>query len=106
VRKGDILLIPFPFTDFSGTKIRPVLVLINSLFDVTVCFISSQLKLRDSLDVLVESSHWSGLKRDSVIRVSKIATIDKDLVLGRLGSLSTQEIAIVNNQLRKALELN
>lgn len=105
MKKGDIVLIPFPFTDLSGSKIRPVLILISSLFDVTVCFITAQLKFRDRLDVMVTPSSWTGLKRSSLIRVTKIATIDRGLVIGRLGTLSPPEISAVNSQLSEALGL-
>lgn len=40
--KGDILLISFPFTDFSGTKVRPAVILMETELDVTVAFITSQ----------------------------------------------------------------
>ena len=44
MKKGDIVLIPFPFTDLTGTKNRPALILIDSDEDVTVSFITTQLK--------------------------------------------------------------
>jgi mRNA interferase MazF len=105
MKKGDIVLIPFPFTDLSGSKIRPVLILISSLFDVTVCFITAQLKFRDRLDLMVTPSSWTRPKRSSLIRVTKIATIDRGLVIGRLGTLSPPEISAVNSQLSEALDL-
>lgn len=43
MKKGDIVLIPFPFTDLLGNKFRPAVILIDSEDDVTVCFITTQL---------------------------------------------------------------
>lgn len=43
MEKGDIVLIPFPFTDLTGQKNRPALVLINHENDITVSFITSKI---------------------------------------------------------------
>lgn len=45
MKKGDIVLIPFPFTDLTGNKLRPALVLAINLKDITVAFITSQIEL-------------------------------------------------------------
>jgi mRNA interferase MazF len=42
MKKGDIILIPFPFTNLSGRKLRPALVLAVSPADIIVAFITSQ----------------------------------------------------------------
>ena len=45
--KGDIVLITFPFTDLSGSKLRPTVVLAETELDVTVCFITTQLQWQE-----------------------------------------------------------
>lgn len=56
MKKGDIVLLPFPFTDLTGNKVRPAVVLFASECDVTVCFITSELKWHDTFDVVLEPS--------------------------------------------------
>jgi mRNA interferase MazF len=84
MKKGDIVLIPFPFTDLSGIKNRPALVLVEGESDLTVSFITTQLRWLEDTDVKIEPTPVNGLKQTSLIRLSKLATIDKDLVIGKL----------------------
>ncbi|WP_246538874.1 type II toxin-antitoxin system PemK/MazF family toxin [Litoribacter ruber] len=67
--KGDIVLIPFPFTDLTGSKNRPALVLINSEEDITVAFITTQFWKEQSI-VTVEPSPLNALKKTSFIRLN------------------------------------
>lgn len=103
--KGEIVLIPFPFTNLSDTKIRPCLVLIESVNDLTVSFITSQSGWNDNSSVPVKFSAANGLKKDSLIRLNKLATIDKILVLGKIGILSKDEISAVNQKLKEVLQI-
>ncbi len=105
MKKGDIVLIPFPFTDLSGNKNRPALILIESEDDVTVCFITSQLKWQSEIDLSLKPSEVSGLKIASLIRLNNFATIDKDLIIGRLGALDNDDIELLNSNLIKILKL-
>lgn len=91
MKKGDLILIPFPFTDLTGAKKRPALVLATTDSDVTVSFVTSQIKWFSDQDIVLNPSLKNGLKVKSLIRLSKIATLNKDLVLGRLGELSPSE---------------
>ena len=105
MKKGDIILIPFPFTDLTGNKNRPALVLVSGELDVTIAFISTQLKWKESSDILLEPTEKNGLKKNSVVRLSKLATVDNELVLGILGSLDYAELTLVNTGLKNIFEL-
>ncbi|HRE57239.1 MAG TPA: type II toxin-antitoxin system PemK/MazF family toxin [Candidatus Kapabacteria bacterium] len=103
--KGDILLVTFPFTDLTGSKLRLVVILAESSLDITVCFITTQLQWQDSTDMRIEPTLANGLKKQSLIRTSKIATIDKALVKGLLGKLTTVEITDLDNKLKILFQL-
>jgi len=105
VKKGDIILVPFPFTDLTELKTRPALVLISTELDVTVSFITSQIKWQESSDLRIEPDELNGLKKPSLIRLSKLATIEKKLVIGKLGMLMDSELKQVNRELIKLFDL-
>ena len=88
MNKGDLVLVPFPFTDLSGSKTRPALVLIDQPRDVTVAFISTKLTKTEANDVSLTPTKKNGLKKASIIKLSKIATLEKRLFLGKLGEVS------------------
>ena len=80
LRFGQIVLLKFPFTDGRTSKKRPALILRDSQDgDILVCRITS--KLYDTLfDVKLKRWEVHGLRLPSVLRVHKIATLEKDIV--------------------------
>jgi mRNA interferase MazF len=62
MQKGDIILIPFPFTDLSGNKLRPAVILTASKTDITVCFITSQLHWQEPTDILIQPKAANGIR--------------------------------------------
>jgi mRNA interferase MazF len=105
MKKGDIVLIPFPFTDLTGSKVRPALVLLVNQLDIVVAFITSQLSWQDIGDISIQPSAMNGIRTSSLLRLAKLATLDKNLVLGRLGSLSIKDTERVNKTLIDVLAL-
>ncbi len=103
--KGDIVLIPFPFTDLTGSKLRPALILAETSLDVTVSFITTQLQWQEPTDVLLQPNSNNGIKKTSIIRLSKIATIDTSLVLGKIGVLNNQQFNEVNLKLKIVFQI-
>jgi mRNA interferase MazF len=103
--KGDIVLITFPFTNLSGSKLRPAIILTETNLDSTVCFITSQINWQEQTDIVLFPNDQNGIKKKSLVRTSKIATIDKNLVQGLLGVLSANEITELNNKLKILFQL-
>jgi mRNA interferase MazF len=97
--KGDIVLVTFPFTNLSGSKLRPAVVLAETNLDITVCFITSQINWQEQTDIVLFPNDQNGIKKQSLVRTSKMATIDKTLAQGLLGQLSTNEMKELNSKL-------
>lgn len=73
--------------------------------DITVAFITTQIKWNTEFDVLLHPSDLNGLKKVSLIRLNKLATIDKNLVIGRLGSLDEPSVGLLNRNLIQIFRL-
>ena len=105
MKKGDVILLSFPFTDLKGKKIRPALILFVSDLDVIVTFITTQFKWQTPNDILLEPDQFNGLKKPSLLRLSKITTVDKDLIHGKLGELNESDINLINSNLLQLFNL-
>lgn len=94
-KQGTIILTPFPFTDLSGNKVRPAIVVSKRHpgNDVVLAFISSlKTKKLYEYDVRIKQSEQNGLKVDSVIKCEKLATLEKKVILGEIGKLSNDDV--------------
>lgn len=115
VRRGSIVLVRYPFSDLSGTKVRPAVILtpdnlLSQMEDVLCLFISSSIPA-DILpsDFVLEKTHPSftrtGLQFQSVFRAHKLALLHKSLVVRVLGEADQRLIEMLNGKLRIALGL-
>jgi len=100
------VLITFPFTDLSGSKLRPAVALAETTLDFTVCFITTQNQWQEPTDILLLPTPANGLRTQSLIRTNKIATLDKVLAKGLLGRLSATEITELNNKLKILFQIS
>jgi mRNA interferase MazF len=88
--KGDVVIIPFPFSDLSGSKRRPALVLADLPGDdIILCQITSQHN-NDKFAVALTNRDFisGGLPVDSNIRTTRIFTADKNLILRKSGKVN------------------
>jgi mRNA interferase MazF len=111
--KGKLVLVPFPFDDFSVTKVRPALCLtepIGSFRHVVLAFLTSQLvtPLLDT-DLELEPSHpdfpATGLNGRGTVRLHRMVTTATSLIRRELGTLSPALQVEVDIRLRKVFGL-
>jgi mRNA interferase MazF len=87
---GAIVLARFPFTDLTGDKRRPALVVSRTdpeAADVIVCFITSTPR-RGPNAVPLGPGDGTGLKLPSAVRLDKLATLEASVIAGRIGTAS------------------
>lgn len=94
--QGEILIVPFPFSDLSSVKQRPVLVLSKdidnkSADDIVTCGITSNLK-DSKYSVLIEDANLEQgqIPGKSRIKVDKLFTLDKNIVKKRLARINKE----------------
>lgn len=109
--RDDVVLVRFPFTDLSGSKLRPALVVGRPLGDdVILAFVTTrgeaaEARAEHPLAPTDPEFASTGLKAASRIRLNKLATLHRALVRRRLGRIGPRTRAHVDRSLRYALEL-
>nr|WP_248277325.1 type II toxin-antitoxin system PemK/MazF family toxin [Brasilonema octagenarum] len=102
----DVVVVPFPFTDTSGSKKRPALVLsdavaFNTLLSRSVmAMITTRTHAPWVLDVPITDLSSAGLKAASIVRM-KLFTLDDALVLRHIGTLAEADKAAVKQALQQ-----
>jgi mRNA interferase MazF len=111
MKRGDVVIVDFPFSDDSGSKRRPAVVvqadaLNQNLRDTILASISTTAKgsLTHAL-VDPRCDPRSGLSVPCGVRCEKLYTLEQRLVLGSTGYLSKQTMKQVDEALKKALGL-
>ena len=110
-KQRDIALVPFPFSDLSGRKVRPVLILSNDRYnkqsdDVLVCGLTTNLKLAPySLILNLSDVEKAGtLRHKSRIKADTIASLDQSLLIKTIArvkpSLFKKVVAEIENLLK------
>lgn len=92
--KGDIVVVPFPFSDLTQTKRRPTLVVANLTGDdLILCQITSK-AIRDGYFIPLENSEFEigSLNQSSNIRPNRLFTADRGIILYKIGALSMDKL--------------
>ncbi len=103
---GSVVLVPFPFTDLSGRKRRPALVVSPEGFhdeDLILCAITSRLPERPSeYEASLEANDMveEKLPKKSVVKAGKLFTMHQDLIAGSFGTVKERKLQEVLGKLR------
>ena len=104
--KGDIVIMPFPFSDLSAPKKRPAFVAASLVGDdVILCQITSR-PVRDRYALAIEEKDFvtGGLNRPSNARPNRLFTADSSLILYRAGALSSPKTDMIINAIIEILK--
>lgn len=105
---GDIILVPFPFTDQTATKKRPAVVISSNPYnqkrpDLIIMAVTSQIKPASIIgEVVVQDWQEAGLLKPSAIK-PVITTIEKPLVIKTMGRLKENDKKALEESLKEIL---
>ena len=92
-KQGDIVFIPFPYTDLSGTKKRPVIIISKDKINkqnYIVAKITSVIR-NDQFSFLIKTTDIDKkLKRRSEVRTNEIFTVNKSIIIKKLASFKKE----------------
>jgi mRNA interferase MazF len=114
VSRGEIVLVDYPFSDRTGSKVRPALVVqtdaLNQRIDDTILAAISRSTHRASptqlfIDLTTPEGRATGLRQNSMIQCENLLTYDRGLIITSIGRLSASQMLQIDQCLRQALSL-
>lgn len=105
-RSGDIVLVPFPFTDMSSSKRRPALLLRNlGEFGDWLCLpVTTQHAHQQSQRLQDENFAEGKLPHTSWVRINRPTLLSESIMLGKIATLNPETTAGIHFSLCKALD--
>lgn len=94
IEPGDFWVANIPFTNGTGSKKRPILLLWLDGEDVVAAVVTSA-KPRSQTDVFLNNWSVSGLRVASTVRLSRLDCLEKSLLLAKIGQISQADAAEV-----------
>jgi mRNA interferase MazF len=114
MRRGDVVILDAPFSDRTGSKVRPALVVQGDewnrrLSDTIIALITSSSRrftgaaTQLPIDTSTSEGRQSGLRIPSVVQCENLVTIDQSLILHSIGHLSDDVMRGIDQCLRVSL---
>lgn len=110
IEQRDLLLVPFPFSDQSGRKVRPVIVISNREFnehseDVLVVGVTSNImKEKYTLSLANNDLEDGKLSTQCCIKVENILRLDKELIIKRIGRIKKEKLDLIRDVVIKIIK--
>ena len=108
LKRKDIILVPFPFSNQAESKKRPALIVSNDSFnersaDVIACAITSNIDADYS--VYINPEDWKdGMYSESCVKVANVFTLEKKIIFKRIGRLSSERFNEVSSKLNEIIK--
>ncbi|MBI5749762.1 MAG: type II toxin-antitoxin system PemK/MazF family toxin [Nitrospinae bacterium] len=109
-KKGDVVLVPFPFSNQTAAKKRPAVIISSDAYnnissDIVIMAITSQTEKTIGIgECLIRDWQNAGLLKPSAVKPA-ISTIERTLVLKKLGKFSPQDLISTDEVLKEFLAL-
>ncbi|MFN8491510.1 MAG: type II toxin-antitoxin system PemK/MazF family toxin [Caldilineaceae bacterium] len=109
-RRGDVIAVPYEYSDLSGGKVRPAVVVSSDAYnlarlDVVAAGISTQVSKVSSYDYILSDWAIAGLRYPSLVR-GRLLTLEQSLIHRTIGRLSLADLAGVEAKLASFLLSN
>ena len=99
--KGDVVVVPFPFSDLSQSKRRPALIIASfEDDDAILCQITSK-AIKDSYAISIDGTDFASgsLRQRSNVRPNRLFTADRHIILYRVGNIKKEKMVQVTDKI-------
>jgi len=105
--RGEIVVIPFPFSDLSESKLRPALIISELLNDDYIMFQITSKSYSDLFTYRIMNSAIENgyLKFESYVKYSKVFTANSAIISKSIGKLKSEELKKIIEKFVKLLEI-
>ena len=109
LEQGDLLLVPFPFSDQSGKKVRPVIVISNNDFniaseDIIVVGVTSNIsKDKYTINLTDKDLDEGKLHTNCCIKIENILKLDKELIVKKIGKVNKNTFKEIVSKLNEII---
>ncbi|MEX2569421.1 MAG: type II toxin-antitoxin system PemK/MazF family toxin [Cyclobacteriaceae bacterium] len=108
MKTGSILLVPFPFAEFTDRKVRPCVLICQTkdkYSDLVIAAISSVVpkQLTDN-EILLQPSAENGLRKVSVIKMDRIVTMKREDLIAHIGELENSDLTAFKQKFKALVD--